>query len=164
MTETLRVQRLSPTAILPRRAKPGDAGFDLFADLGGEGRWFVLLPGQRTAIPTGNAMATPDGTYGRIAEKSGLARRYGVRVGGGVCDATFRGPYEVIVTVGTEEFVHIEEGVLGHRVPAAPLTIEHGMKVAQLVLERISDAAASEVEALDRTDRGSAGFGSTGSR
>lgn len=144
--EVLRVKRLSATAAPLRRAHPRDAGLDLCADLGGGADPLVVEPSRRLKVGIGWAIATPPGTYGRIADKSGHAERSGVTILGGVCDERYRGEYQIVIlNTGTEPFV-----------------ITHGMKVAQLVLERVSYADPVEVEDLEATERGAGGFGSTG--
>lgn len=165
MTETFPVKRLRPTAILPKRAHPEDAGLDLCADLEGakaagmgwrdlgaeiqEGpdglHYLLALPGSRVRIPTGLAMATPEATFGDLRDKSGLAWSHGVTILGGVCDRRYRGEYMVVaLNTGGE-----------------PWVVTHGMRMAQMVLTKISFAQPVEAD-LDATERGAGGFGSTG--
>jgi dUTP pyrophosphatase len=140
----LPVRRLHPGAVVPVRAHPGDAGLDLVAI--GE---HDLPPGGRAAVPTGLAVAIPDGFAGLVVPRSGLARRHGVTVANapGLIDAGYRG--ELIVLL-------VNLGAGDHRV--AP-----GDRVAQLVVVPVSLAVAREVEELPASDgRGDGGFGSTG--
>ena len=139
----LRVHRLHPDAVVPSYAHPGDAGLDLtsVADV-------VLAPGARAAVPTGLAMAIPPGWVGLVHPRSGLARRHGVTVANapGTIDAGYRGEVLVLlVNLGADE-----------------VRLAAGERVAQLLLQRVGIAAIEEVDALDDTDRGRGGFGSTG--
>ena len=139
----LPVQRLHPDAVLPSYAHAGDAGLDLSSV-----EEVVLEPGARAAVPTGLAMAIPDGWVGLVHPRSGLAARHGVTVtnGPGTIDAGYRGEVKVLlVNLGAEA-----------------VTLAAGEHVAQLVLQRVGHAEVVEVDDLDDTARGSGGFGSTG--
>lgn len=140
---TLQVQRLHEAAVLPAYAHPGDAGLDLSSVTE------VVLPaGGRAAVPTGLAIAVPDGWVGLVHPRSGLARRHGVTVANapGTVDAGYRGEVLVLlVNLGSDEVV-----------------LAAGERVAQLVLQRVGHAQVVEVDALDDTRRGAGGFGSTG--
>ena len=136
----LRFVRLSDRAVAPKRGSVDAAGFDLAA--AGSA---VIAPGARALIATDLQLAVPEGTYGRIAPRSSLAK-CSVSVDGGVIDGDFRGNVHVIVVNG---------GV-------APFTVSVGDRVAQLILEKICVADAVEVDCLGATARGSGGFGSTG--
>jgi len=130
--------------VLPARAHPGDAGLDLVAveDL-------ILGPGERAAVPTGWAVAIPEGMAGLVVPRSGNALRHGLTVANapGVIDAGYRGELRVIlVNLGAE-----------------PFAIAAGDRIAQLVVTPASLAFAAEVVALPASDgRGQAGLGSTG--
>lgn len=130
--------------MLPARAHPGDAGLDLVAveDL-------ILGPGERAAVPTGWAVAIPEGMAGLVVPRSGNALRHGLTVANapGVIDAGYRGELKVIlVNLGAE-----------------PFAIAVGDRIAQLVVTPASLAFAAEVVALPASDgRGQAGLGSTG--
>lgn len=139
----LDVRRLHPDAVLPAYAHPGDAGLDLVGI-----EEVVLAPGERAAVPTGLAVAIPDGWVGLVHPRSGLARRYGVTVANapGTIDAGYRG--EVLVLLCN----------LGNE----PVTLQRGERVAQLLLQRVGRAGVSVVDDLDATARGEGGFGSTG--
>lgn len=140
---SLRCRRLHPAAVLPVRAHPADAGLDLVtvAD--------VHLPaGGRGVAPTGWAVAIPTGWVGLVHPRSGLARRHGVTVANapGTIDAGYRGEVQVLLcNLGDE-----------------PVTLAAGERVAQLLLQPVGLAPATEVTELDATDRGEGGFGSTG--
>lgn len=146
MTEsdlTLAVRRLQPDVPLPSYAHPGDAGLDLAA-----AESCVLEPMQRAAVPTGIAIAIPDGWVGLVHPRSGLALKQGLTVANapGTIDAGYRGEVKVIL-------VNLGD---------APVTIEPGDRIAQLVLQRVGHADVVEVADLDDTGRGAGGFGSTG--
>ncbi len=139
----LTVQRLDPDVPLPAYAHDGDAGMDLAAAVD-----VTLAPGERAAVPTGLAMAIPAGWVGLVHPRSGLARRHGVTVTNapGTIDAGYRGEVQVLlVNLGDE-----------------PVTLRRGDRIAQLLLQQVGHAQVVEVEELDGTTRGSAGFGSTG--
>ena len=140
---TLPVRRLRADAVLPAYAHPGDAGLDLTSVVA-----VTLGPGERAPVPTGLALAIPDGWVGLVHPRSGLARRHGVTVANapGTIDAGYRGEVLVLlVNLGQEA-----------------VTLAAGERVAQLLLQRIGTAEVREVERLDDTVRGSGGFGSTG--
>jgi dUTP pyrophosphatase len=140
----LLVQRLDPELPLPAYAHPGDAGADLLAREDVE-----LAPGARATIPTGIALALPDGYAAFVHPRSGLAARHGVTIlnGPGTVDAGYRG--EVKVTLVNTDAT---EKVL----------IRRGDRIAQLVLQRVERAGFVEVERLPGSDRGTGGHGSTG--
>ena len=137
------VRRLVPEAALPERATPGSAGFDIFALCGG-----VVKACDQLAVKTGLAMAMPEGTYGRLASRSGLAAKHAVHVGAGVVDADYRGEVSaLLINMGDDDW-----------------EFKAGDRVAQLILERYEVAKCVEVSELDETSRGAGGFGSTGPR
>ena len=130
---------------LPAYATPGAAGCDLLAAVGGA---VTLAPGARALVPTGLLIAVPAGYELQIRPRSGLALKHGIMVANspGTIDEDYRGELQVILlNAGTEPFV-----------------IERGMRIAQAVLAPVVRAEWVEVEALDATMRGTAGFGSTG--
>eukprot|EP00545_Synedropsis_sp_CCMP1620_P010331 CAMPEP_0119015998 /NCGR_PEP_ID=MMETSP1176-20130426/11763_1 /TAXON_ID=265551 /ORGANISM="Synedropsis recta cf, Strain CCMP1620" /LENGTH=180 /DNA_ID=CAMNT_0006969323 /DNA_START=111 /DNA_END=653 /DNA_ORIENTATION=+ len=137
----LQVKLLSENATLPTKGSPLSAGFDLSAS-----EPCSIAPGGRKLVKTDISVACPIGTYARIAPRSGLAYKKGIDVGAGVVDADYRGPVGVILfNFGEEEFV-----------------IEKGDRIAQLILEQYCMAEVEKVEVLTDTQRGAAGFGSTG--
>lgn len=130
---------------LPAYATPGAAGCDLLAAVDGA---VTLAPGTRALVPTGLLIAVPAGYELQIRPRSGLALKHGIMVANspGTIDEDYRGELQVILlNAGTEPFV-----------------IERGMRIAQAVLAPVVRAEWVEVEALDATMRGTAGFGSTG--
>ena len=129
---------------LPRYARPGDAGADLrcTSDV-------ILEPGQRVVVGTGVRVALPEGTVGLVTPRSGLAARRGLGIvnSPGVVDSKYRGEILVcLINHDTEE----------------PIRLDAGDRVAQLVVMPFVAAQFEAVEALDETERGSDGYGSTG--
>jgi len=123
------------------------AGMDLrAANAGGEP--LVLPPGGRALVPTGLAMALPEGHEAQVRPRSGLAAKHGVTVlnSPGTIDADYRGEVKVIL---------INHG-------DAPFTVERGMRIAQMVIAPVTRAEMLAVDSLEETQRGSGGFGSTG--
>lgn len=128
---------------LPVYAKPGDAGLDLRAS-----EPVSLQPGERRLVPTGLAVAIPDGLAGFVLPRSGLAMQKGVTVlnAPGLVDSGYRGELKVLL---------INHG-------AEPVTIARGERIAQLVIQGVVQACLVEVERLPDSARGAGGFGSTG--
>ena len=138
------IQRLDPGLPLPERAHPGDAGTDLFVAADVE-----LAPGQRAMVPTGIAIALPDGYAAFVHPRSGLAARHGVTIvnAPGTVDAGYRG--EIRVTLLNTD-------------ADRPVTFQRGDRIAQLVVQRVERPVFHEVENLPGSARGDGGFGSTG--
>ncbi|GAA5936088.1 hypothetical protein JCM3775_003576 [Rhodotorula graminis] len=140
-TMSFLVQRLVDAAKMPARGSALAAGYDLAA---AEAK---VVPAQGKAlISTGLAIAVPEGTYGRIAPRSGLASKHMIDTGAGVIDADYRGEVKVLL------FNHAKED----------FQVNAGDRVAQLILERIVTPEPQEVASLADTERGAGGFGSTG--
>jgi len=137
------IRRLDPDLPLPAYAHPGDAGADLVAAQDAE-----LAPGARAAVPTGIAVAIPQGYVGLVPPRSGLPARLGVTVlnAPGTVDAGYRGEILVILVNHDRE----------------PVKISRGDRIAQLVVQRVERAVFHVVDELDDTPRGSGGHGSTG--
>jgi dUTP pyrophosphatase len=141
MLERLLFKKLHPEARLHLRGSARAAGLDLCAI-----ERVTLAPGARAAVRTGLAVAIPEGFYGRVAPRSGLAVRQGIDVLAGVIDADYRGEILcALVNLGGE-----------------PFEIEPGARVAQLVVEAIATPEPAWAEDLEETERGTGGFGSTG--
>jgi dUTP pyrophosphatase len=141
------VQRLAPDLPLPAYATAGSAGLDLLAAVERE---VVLPPGGFAAIPTGIALALPEGYEAQVRPRSGLALRHGVTVlnAPGTVDSDYRGEVAaILVNHGQTAF-----------------SITRGMKIAQLVIAPLVRAEWSEISRLGQTIRGAGGFGSTGLR
>lgn len=135
--------RLSPLATIPVRGSVGAAGYDLSSAKD------VLIPARGKGLcPTDLCIALPEGTYGRVAPRSGLAWKHSLDTGAGVIDADYRGNVGVIL------FNHSD----------SDFQVKVGDRVAQLILERIAIAEVEEVVEGDLTStvRGEGGFGSTG--
>ncbi len=132
---------------LPEYASAGAAGADLRANFPDRGR-HVLSSGARALIPTGLSLSIPPGFEVQVRPRSGLALKHGITLPNspGTIDSDYRGPLGVIVqNGGTEEFV-----------------IDHGMRIAQLVVAPVVTADFFVSDTLDDTARGAGGFGSTG--
>ncbi|XP_011024411.1 PREDICTED: deoxyuridine 5'-triphosphate nucleotidohydrolase [Populus euphratica] len=137
----LRVKKLSENAVLPSRGSPLSAGYDLSSASKAK------VPARGKAlIPTDLSIAIPEGTYARIAPRSGLTWKHSIDVGAGVIDADYRGPVGVIL------FNHSD----------LDFEVKVGDRIAQLIIEKIVTPNVMEVEDLDATVRGAGGFGSTG--
>ena len=130
---------------LPVYATSGAAGMDICAANEAD---IVLAAGERCAVPTGFAMAIPDGFEAQIRPRSGLALKHGISVANapGTIDSDYRGEIAVIIIN------------LGN----APFTITRGMRIAQMVIAPVTRGQFAEVADLDDSDRGEGGFGSTG--
>ena len=143
MTE-IPVRLLREGAVVPQRANPGDAGLDLVACERCE-----LEPGERAVVGTGVALAIPDGYAGFVQPRSGLARRHGITIVNtpGLIDSGYRG--ELQITLLNTDTEH-------------PFVVEAGMRIAQLVVLQVPHVELVEVEELPESERGTAGFGSSG--
>jgi dUTP pyrophosphatase len=139
-------QRLHPDAELPTAQHPGDAGLDLRAVADVE-----VAPGERTMVPTGVAVAIPEGHAGLVLPRSGLASRSGLTLSNapGLIDAGYRG--EVICAV-----VNLDR--------ETPVRIAKGDRIAQLVVVAIPEVKPTWTVELPGSSRGEGGFGSTGDR
>jgi dUTP pyrophosphatase len=138
----LLIKRLCPDAILPTRANPTDAGLDLYSL-----NDYTIFANSKELINTGIAITVPDGTYGRIAPRSGLSTK-NLFVNGGVIDKSYTGPVKVILyNINSQNQLY---------------EIRKGDKIAQLILEKIEYADIIEVDDLEKSDRGEGGFGSSG--
>lgn len=138
---SFRVKKLVQGADLPVRGSKGAAGYDLTAV-----EECIILPGRRAVVATGISVKVPEGTYGRIAPRSGLAVKHGIQVGAGVIDSDYTGELKVVL------FNHNNK----------KYSIKPGFRIAQLILEQCVTPEVVEVDDLEATDRGSNGFGSTG--
>ncbi len=135
------VTKLTPEAKLPTYAHATDAGMDVYAATD------VIVPAhERTLVPTGVAMAIPEGYVGLIWDKSGIATKRGLTTLAGVIDAGYRGELQVAIYNTTAEDV----------------SFAAGEKVAQMLVQPVVQPELQEVEALEESERGANGFGSTG--
>jgi len=147
MSDAFEVRLLRPDAVPPARTRPGDAAYDLRCV-----EPFRLAPGERAVVPTGVAVAVPEGAAGLVVPRSGLAAEYGLSVvnGPGLVDPSYRGELKVVlVNLGEEPY----EG-------------EPGDRIAQLLLVPCLTPGVRTVDELppSRDGRGEAGFGSSGRR
>lgn len=138
------ITRLDPDLPLPRYAKGGDAGADIVSRLD-----FTIAPGERALIPTGIAIALPDGYVALVHPRSGLAIKHGITMvnSPGTVDAGYRGELQIIL--------------INHD-KSESVSFKRGDRIAQLVIQKVERAEFIEVEELPGSGRGSGGFGSTG--
>lgn len=136
----MQVQLVYPDAQAPTRAHDGDAGCDLYAYEG-----IVIPPHETVLVETGVCVSVPEGTYGRIAPRSGLSTK-GVMVNAGVVDQGYRGMLKVVL----------------HNMKSVPYEVKKGDRIAQLIIEVIVAPSIVVVENLNDTSRGESGFGSSG--
>lgn len=142
----LKVKKLAENAFLPCRATPGSAGLDLYACLSSP---VTIAPGERELIPTGIAIDLPDSTVvGLVYARSGLAIKKGITLSNcvGVIDSDYKGELKIgVINTSKQSY-----------------TIEHGDRIAQLVITPILCPDPLWIEELEVSDRGEGGFGSTG--
>ena len=138
------VRRLDADLPLPSYAHPGDAGADLMTAVD-----VRLGPGERALVPTGVAIALPEGYVALVHPRSGLAARHGLSIVNtpGTVDAGYRGEVKVLL--------------INHD-RVEPIELSRGDRIAQLVIQRVERAAFVEVDALPGSVRGAGGYGSTG--
>ena len=139
----IKIKKLNDKATLPSRASDADAGYDLHSLTDEFQR---IDPGERCLVQTGISVAIPQGHYGRIAPRSGLAFKHGIDVLAGVIDSGYRGEIGVVI-INLGQYPHLFEG---------------SSRVAQLIIEKCHDVEWQESENLDDSERGDGGFGSTG--
>jgi dUTP pyrophosphatase len=140
----IQVLRLDTDLPVPAYAHPGDAGADLVTAVD-----VSLAPGERALVPTGIALALPEGYVALVHPRSGLAARHGLSIVNtpGTIDAGYRGEIKVLL--------------INHD-PREPIELRRGDRVAQLVIQRFERAGFVEVDALPDSARGAGGYGSTG--
>ena len=140
----VQIQRLDAGVELPRYARPGDVGLDLRASQDAD-----IAPGKRAMVPTGLAIALPEGYAGFVQPRSGLAAREGLSIVNtpGLIDSGYRGELKIVaINTDDENTIHIKRGD----------------RIAQLVIQEVPVVHLVEVDELDASERGAAGFGSTG--
>jgi dUTP diphosphatase len=140
----IETRRLDPSLPLPTYAHPGDAGADLVSRVD-----VTLGPGQRFLVPTGTAIALPEGYAAFTHPRSGLAARHGITIvnAPGTIDAGYRG--EILVNL-----VNLD--------PAEPFEVRRGDRIAQLVVQRVAESTFVEVDSLPESSRGETGHGASG--
>lgn len=138
------ITRLDPDLPLPRYAKPGDAGADIVSRVD-----ITLAPGERALVPTGIAIALPEGYVALVHPRSGLAIKHGVTMvnSPGTVDAGYRGELQIIL--------------INHD-RRESISFKRGDRIAQLVIQQVERAEFVEVSELPGSGRGKGGFGSTG--
>jgi dUTP pyrophosphatase len=138
------ITRLDPDLPLPRYAKGGDAGADIVSRID-----ITLAPGERALVPTGIAIALPDGYVALVHPRSGLAIKHGVTMvnAPGTVDAGYRGELQIIL--------------INHD-KSESVSFKRGDRIAQLVIQKVERAEFVEVRDLPGSGRGAGGFGSTG--
>ena len=142
----VQIRRLDKELPLPKRAHRGDAGADLYA-----AETISIAPGERQLIGTGIALALPLGTVGLIHPRSGLAAKHGISIVNtpGTVDADYRGEIKVCLI---------------NQDPRETFEVERGMRIAQLVIQRVELVDFVDVDELSETVRGDQGYGSTGTK
>ena len=145
MTVKIQVKRLSHSLglLLPQRATPGAAGMDVTSAVD-----ITIAPMSRILVPTGLAVAVPEGYEMQLRPRSGLALKHGITLPNtpATIDSDYRGELQVILmNLGTEPFV-----------------VKRGDRIAQMLIQRVEPVEFAEVEELPESGRGTGGFGSTG--
>ena len=145
MSEIIKIKRLTDTAVIPEKGSKYSAGFDLSADIIHPIR---IPPKETVKIPTGLSIELPEGYFGAIYARSGLASKQGLRPANcvGVADSDYRGEYIVALHNDSDEIREVEPG----------------QRIAQLVIQPYLVCEFLESEGLTETERGDGGFGSTG--
>ena len=138
------IQRLDKDLPLPQYAKPGDAGLDVYARID-----CTLAPGARALVPTGIAIALPEGYVCLAHPRSGLAVKHGISIVNtpGTIDSGYRGEIQI--------------NLINHDLQNS-FEIKRGDRIAQLVFQKFEHAQFEEVDVLPESERGTGGFGSTG--
>ena len=139
----VKITKIKDNAVIPKYAKPGDAG----VDLGGR-RVIKKKPGERTLVSTGIKIAVPEGYEAQIRPRSGLAIKHGISICNtpGTIDSGYRGEIGIImINLGQENF-----------------EITKSMRICQMIINKVEHAEFEEVDELDQTERGDGGFGHTG--
>lgn len=141
----IKIKKIKPDAVIPTRGSSSAAGYDLYACIDND---IVIKPNENVKIGTGLAIAVPDGYFGAIFARSGLAAKQNLRPANcvGVADSDYRGEYIVALHNDSNE----------------SRIIKRGERIAQLVVMPFLPVEFLEVEELDETARGEGGFGSTG--
>lgn len=141
----IKIKKLTETATIPTCGTAESAGYDLYGD---NNDVIQIAPHSTIKIPTGIAMAIPNGYFGAVYARSGLATKKGLRPSNcvGILDADYRGNVIVALHNDTDELMEVNP----HE------------RIAQLIIQKFEPILFNEVEALDNTERGVGGFGSTG--
>ena len=143
----IQIKKLSNSVLIPKYETPGSSGMDITAHINES---IVINPGEKALVPTGFSLAIPKGHEVQIRPRSGLAAKKSITVLNtpGTIDADYRGEIKVIlINLGKDKFI-----------------VENGERIAQIVVCPIAQVQLEEVKELSETDRGSGGFGSTGTK
>ncbi len=142
---TIKVKKVTSSAVIPTRGSSAAAGYDLYADIPED---LVIMPHSTSVVDTGLKFELPEGYFAGIFARSGLAAREGLRPANcvGVCDADYRGNYMVALHNDSDE----------------PRTVKAHEKIAQMIVLPYLSLEFEETDALSDTARGEGGFGSTG--
>ena len=156
------IKKLTESAIIPTRAFSSDAGYDLYST-----EYYTLKPFERRVFKTGIALAIPEGYYGRLAPRSGLAVKNGIDVLAGVVDSTYRNEIGVVLinlnvldSVKTSTSSNIFSAFFNTVV--GEFTVKPGDRIAQIIIEKCHDIEFKLMDKLPESDRNLGGFGSTG--
>lgn len=137
----IKAKKLYPEAILPQTMRPGDAAMDFYSL-----KDYLIKVGERVIVETGVAIAIPNGFWGNIRDRSGLAAKHGLHTIAGVIDPNYRGEILVaMVNLGGEDY-----------------QIKAGDRIAQMLIQKFEDIEIEESSDLEETNRGEKGFGSSG--
>lgn len=138
---SIKIKRLDKSIEMPKFQREGDAALDIRSS-----EDCILKVGERKAVKTGIAVEIPLGYVGLIWDRSGMAIKHGIKSMGGVIDANYRGEIMIILkNLGEEDF-----------------KIEKGMRIAQMLIQKIENCEVEEAEELSDTNRGDKGFSSSG--
>ena len=137
----LKIQKISKDAVIPSRAKQGDAGMDIYSSVDE-----IVSLGDIKRISTGIKMEIPEGFVGLVWDKSGVAFNNGIKTMGGVIDSGYRGEIMIVMTNHSDKDFEIKKG----------------QKIAQMLIQKIESPEIETVDSLNDTERGEGGFGHTG--
>jgi len=139
----LKIKRIDKELPLPKYAYDNDCAFDLCAS-----KEVLLKKGEKSIIPSGIAVSIPVGYFGNVRDRSGMAAKRGIHTMAGVIDSGYRGEIGVVlINLGVDDFI-----------------IEKGMRIAQLIIQKVEQPTIVEVDELENSQRGEKGFGSSGSK
>jgi len=154
----IKYSRLRPEGKEPFRANTSDAGYDLFST-----DYVTLEPFQRKLISTGINVEIPEGFYGRVAPRSGLACKKGIDVMAGVIDSGYRGEVKVLLINLNFEGYNLKPNTFETMFGSAnKIEIKPGDRIAQLIIEKCHSVEWKPMETLEESQRGEQGFGSSG--
>jgi dUTP pyrophosphatase len=154
----IKYSKLHPEGKEPFRANESDAGYDLFST-----EYAVIEPFQRKLVSTGINVEIPQGFYGRVAPRSGLACKKGIDVMAGVIDSGYRGEVKVLLINLNFEGYNLQPNAFEAMFGSANKTeIKPGDRIAQLIIEKCHAVEWKSMKTLEESQRGKGGFGSSG--